>query len=143
MSDKRDLWPEVPEVDLGTIIRPREAHRCEDRWICRACAAEYCGSLSETSFAEHVAHAVPYLNVGKRVIYDRKDLDLWLSNRKTSPHQAPRTRSGRRASTDSTPFGSPSQAVNASSEERESEIRRELYGPPVKSTRRRSPSPNR
>lgn len=69
MSDKRELWPEVPEVDLGTIIRPREAHRCEDRWICRACAAEYCGSLSETSFAEHVAHAVPYLNVGRRVIY--------------------------------------------------------------------------
>lgn len=39
MSDKRDLWPEVPEVDLGTIIRPREAHRCEDRWICRALRA--------------------------------------------------------------------------------------------------------
>jgi hypothetical protein len=46
-------------------------------------AAAYCGSTRSTfEKLRHLGGSAPYLKVGRRVVYDIADLDLWLASKR-------------------------------------------------------------
>jgi hypothetical protein len=50
------------------------------RLLSRELAAEYCG-VSPPTFDEHIAKAVPAIEIGRRNLWDIRALDLWLDQR--------------------------------------------------------------
>jgi hypothetical protein len=50
------------------------------RLLCRDAAAAYLG-ISANHFEEHVADAVPAIEIGRRKLWDIRALDRWLDER--------------------------------------------------------------
>jgi excisionase family DNA binding protein len=48
-------------------------------------AAAFLG-VSLTSFRDHVGGELLAVRIGRRVLYDRRDLQRWIEARKASPH---------------------------------------------------------
>ncbi len=61
-------------------------------------AAAFLG-ISLTTFRDHVAADVPLVRIGRRVLYDRRDLQHWIDDRKASrePPPMPLARTSARA----------------------------------------------
>ena len=55
------------------------------RLISREAAATYCG-ISPTLFDEHIAPAVPPVEIGRRNLWDVKRLDRWLDQQSGLAH---------------------------------------------------------
>lgn len=61
----------------GRLNRSRLPEGLTPRLLSREAAAAYCG-MSPPHFDRHIAEAVPPRGFGRRLLWDRRAIDLWL-----------------------------------------------------------------